>query len=146
MQDAIFFCLQPCFCVLYSSRLICPHLLFFSPSISCSHSRLGTGRQLVQKQAPCPPPQTQRWRNWTLSTLSSYSSTSNVSTVRQAGRQAAFSALNAPLHFHFHPHTLIYTRSWFLISRRGSCLSYFVFCKHSKPTLCFSPDESTFIV
>ena len=32
----------------------------FSPSMSHCFSRLCTGRQLVQKQAPCPPPQTQR--------------------------------------------------------------------------------------
>lgn len=60
----------------------------FSRSTSLCFSRLCTGRQLVQKQAPCPPPQTQRWRNWAPSTSSSYSSTLNVSTDRQAGGQA----------------------------------------------------------
>lgn len=77
----------------------------FSVFLSQYFSRMCTDRQLVQKQAPCPPPQNQRWRNWTLSTLSSYSSTLNVSTDSQAGEQAAFSALNTPLHFHFHLHT-----------------------------------------
>lgn len=81
----------------------------FSTSLSHCFSRMCTDRQLVQKQAPCPPPQTQRWRNWTLSTLSSYSSTLNVSTDSQAGEQAAFSALNTPPHFHFHLHTHSFT-------------------------------------
>lgn len=120
MEDAIF-CLQPCFYVLQRSCLLFTHLLFslrlhLTVSLACMY----TGRQLVQKQAPCPPPQTQRWRNWTPSTSSSYNSTLNVSTDRQAGGRAASAALNIPPHTHFHPHTLIYTRSWFLISGGGS--------------------------
>lgn len=128
MEDAIC-CLQPCFYAPQRSCLLFTHLLFslhlhLSVPLACTY----TGRQLVQKQAPCPPPQTQRWRNWTLSTLSSYNSTLNVSTDRRAGGQAASAALNIPPHTHFHPHTLIYTRSWFLISGGGN---------NSLPRLCF---------
>lgn len=61
----------------------------FSPSVSHCFSRLCTGRQFVQKQAPCPPPQTQRWRNWAPSTLSSYSSTLNVSRDGEAGERGS---------------------------------------------------------
>ncbi len=134
LEDAIFR-LQPCFYVFTKRQATVHPPSLFSLSVSHCLSCLCTGRQLVQKQAPCPPPQTQRWRNWALSTLSSYNSTLNVSTDRraggQAGRQAAFSALNSPpLHFHFPPtHTLIYTRSWFLISRGGCSLLQSVFCK-----------------
>lgn len=127
MRDAIF-CLQPRFYVLQRGRLACTHLLFslrLHLTVSLA-ACLFTGRQFVQKQAPCPPPQTQRWRNWTLSTLSSYNSTLNVSTDRRAGRQLS-QRLTPPLHFHFHPHTLIYTRSWFLISRGGSSLPHSLF-------------------
>lgn len=151
MEDAIF-CSQPGFYVLQKRRATVHPPSLFSPSIYHGFSRLCTGRQLVQKQAPCPPPQTQRWRNWAPSTSSSYSSTLNVSTDREAGGraggQAAFSALSTPpptptppplpfppTHTH-NTHTLIYTCSWFLISRGGCSLPHsvskactsFVFC------------------
>lgn len=151
MRDAIF-CLQPCFYVLQRGRLACTHLLFslrLHLTVSLA-ACLFTGRQFVQKQAPCPPPQTQRWRNWTLSTLSSYNSTLNVSTDRRAGRQLS-QRLTPPLHFHFHPHTLIYTRSWFLISRGGSSLPHSLFLQIEHAYIyiyiyCCTPDKSIFMV
>lgn len=45
-----------------------------------------------------------------------------VQTGRRAGGQLSQRLTPPPLHFHFHPHTLIYTRSWLLISRGGSSL------------------------
>lgn len=124
-EDAIS-CLQPCFYVLQRSSLPFTHLLFslrlhLTVSLACVY----TGRQLVQKQASCPPPQTQRWRNWTLSTLSSFSSILNVSTDRQASRRLLQRSTSPP-RTHFHPHTLIYPRSWFLISRGSSSLTLFL--------------------
>lgn len=126
VEDAIF-CLQPCFYVLQKRPATMHPPPLFSPSVYHCVSRLCTGRQLVQKQASCPPPQTQRWRNWAPSTLSSYSSTLNVSTDREAGGRAGrqpSQRLTPPPLLPLPPtHTLIYTRSWFFISRGASSVS-----------------------
>lgn len=127
VEDAIF-CLQPCFYALQKRPAVMHPPPLFSPSVHHCVSRLCTGRQLVQKQASCPPPQTQRWRNWAPSTLSSCSSTLNVSTDREAGgragRQPSQRLTPPPPPLPLPPtHTLIYTRSWFFISRGASRVS-----------------------
>lgn len=104
-EDAIS-CLQPRFYVLQRSTLLFTHLLFslrlrLTVSLACVY----TGRQLVQKQASCPPPQTQRWRNWTLSTSSSFSSILNVSTDRQASRRLLRRLTSLPAHTSTHTHS-----------------------------------------
>lgn len=140
MEDAIF-CLQPCFYVLQKRPATAHPPPLFSPSIYHCVSRLCTGRQWVQKQASCPPPQTQRWRNWAPSTLSSYSSTLNVSTDREAGGraggQAAFSALNTPPpHFHFHLHTHSFTLAHGFSYLEELAVCHSVLVRHAH-LLCF---------
>lgn len=125
-------------------RLLCTHLLLslclhHTVSLACMYK----GRQLVQKQAPCPPPQTQRWRNWTLSTSSSSSSTLNVSIDKQAGSFCSAA--------HPSPHALPPTHSFtlaqmFLTSSRGSSsLRYFLFFFKVKNTYTFFNTPEAYI-
>lgn len=150
MRDAIF-CLQPRFYVLQRGRLACTHLLFslrLHLTVSLA-ACLFTGRQFVQKQAPCPPPQTQRWRNWTLSTLSSYNSTLNVSTDRRAGRQLSqrLTPPSTSTSTHTHSFTLAHGFSYL---EEVAVYHILFFCKLSMHIYiyiyCCTPDKSIFMV
>lgn len=85
------------------------------PPLSLSLSFSPMHSQLVQTQAPCPPPQTQRWRSWTQSTSSSFSSTSTVSTDSQLPQRFTSSIST-------HTHMLLCTwKRWLSLSSICKC-------------------------
>lgn len=101
----------------------------FSPSTSHCFSRLCVHRQAVGAEAGImstpTSPEVKELNPVDFIQLQQYIECEYRQTDRQASRRLLQRSTSPP-RTHFHPHTLIYPRSWFLISRSSSSLTPFL--------------------